>query len=108
MNGGPCFECMEVYAVSFRNCLEITGAGEDSMASELGLSDSELQRRCHGGGITRDAWITLGRWAKYRNIMFARRECLTCFREQFVIPQVYMPADVMPADPAPPAVHRTP
>jgi hypothetical protein len=92
MNGGPCYECMEVYAVSFRNCLDMTGAGEDSIAAEMGISASELHRRCEGGGITRDAWTAIGRWAKQRNVMFARRECLTCFRPQIVIPRVTFPA----------------
>ncbi len=88
MNGGPCYECMEVYEVSFRNYLAATDPKEGDLLSDLGLSADELHRRSHGGGVTREAWASLGLAARRRGVMCSRRECVTCYREQFVIPMM--------------------
>ena len=91
MNGGPCYECMEVYLASFRNCVAEMEATGDDVALVFGISADELHRRCEGGGVTREAWAALGRAARRCRVLCARRECLTCYREQWVIPLVTAP-----------------
>jgi hypothetical protein len=76
---------MEVYGVSFRNYLAATGTAEEDLVADFGITAEEMHRRCLDG-VTREAWAALGRTAKLKNVLFARRECLTCFRDQFVIP----------------------
>ncbi|HWB02162.1 MAG TPA: hypothetical protein VG796_03995 [Verrucomicrobiales bacterium] len=67
-------------------------AAEEDLLPYLGITADELHRRCEAGGVTRAAWQMLGRAAERLGVLSARRQCLTCFREQWVIPLLELPA----------------
>ncbi len=83
---------MEVYSVSLRNYVSGMSASEEDIVHVFGIAAEELQRRCEGG-VTREAWAALGRGAHHRGILCARRECLTCYRQQWVIPFLEVSAE---------------